>query len=143
MEARHILLYHMGEKMVSPGGNRSFGVAMEKDTLRLYVGRLPYRTTDQDLSDLFGQYGEVLSATVIIDRETGRSKGFGFVEMSNDQEAQSAMNQLNNSTLEGRTIIVNEAQAREPRSGGGGNFQRRDRRSGGDRGGYRDRDRGY
>ena len=129
----------MGEKMISPVGNRSFGVAMEKDTLKLYVGRLPYRTTDQDLSDLFGQYGEVLSATVIIDRETGRSKGFGFVEMSNDQEAQNAMNQLNNSTLEGRTIIVNEAQAREPRSGGGGNFQRRDRRPGGDRGGYRDR----
>jgi cold-inducible RNA-binding protein len=82
----------------------------------------------------------VLSATVIIDRETGRSKGFGFVEMSNDQEAQAAMSQLNNSTLEGRTIIVNEAQAREPRSGGaGGGFQRRDRRQGGDRDRYRDR----
>jgi RNA recognition motif-containing protein len=138
MEARYILLYYVCEKMVSPVGNRSFGVAMEKDTLRLYVGRLPYRTTDQDLTDLFGQYGQVLSANVIIDRETGRSKGFGFVEMGDDQEAQNAMNQLNNSTLEGRTIIVNEAQAREPRSGGGG-FQRRDRRSGGDRGGYRDR----
>lgn len=106
--------------------------------MKLYVGRLPYRTTDQDLADLFGHYGQVLSATVILDRETGRSKGFGFVEMSNDQEAQTAMNQLNNSTLEGRTIIVNEAQAqREPRSGGG--FQRRDRRSGGERDRYRDR----
>ncbi len=108
--------------------------------MKLYVGRLPYQTTDQDLSDLFGQYGQVLSATVIVDRETGRSKGFGFVEM-NDQEAQAAMGQLNNSTLEGRTIIVNEAQdRREPRSGGGGgggNFQRRDRRPGG--GGSSDR----
>jgi cold-inducible RNA-binding protein len=108
--------------------------------LKLYVGRLPYRTTDQELADLFGQYGQVLSATVIIDRETGRSKGFGFVEMSNDQEAQTAMSQLNNSTLEGRTIIVNEAQAREPRNGGaGGGFQRRDRRQSGDRDRYRDR----
>ncbi len=102
--------------------------------------RLPYRTTDQDLADLFGQLGEVISATVIIDRETGRSKGFGFVEMSNDQDAQNAINQLNNSTLEGRTIIVNEAnERREPRSGGGG-FQRGGggRRDGGG-GGYRDR----
>lgn len=118
------------------GSNRSFGVGMENKILKLYVGRLPYRTTEQDLIDLFGQYGQVLSATVILDRETGRSKGFGFVEMSNDQEAQAAMNQLNNSTLEGRTIIVNEAQAQQPRSGG---FQRRDRRSGGDRDRYRDR----
>ena len=106
--------------------------------MRLYVGRLPYRTTEQDLVDLFGQIGEVVSANVIIDRETGRSKGFGFVEMSNDEEALAAINQLNNSTLEGRTIIVNEAQERqERRPGGGGGYQRRDNRSGG--GGYRDR----
>jgi RNA recognition motif-containing protein len=103
--------------------------------MRIYVGKLPYRTTDQDLVDLFGQIGEVVSANVIIDRETGRSKGFGFVEMSNDEEAQAAINQLNNSLLEGRTIVVNEAQERRP--GGGGGFQRRDNRSGG--GGYRDR----
>lgn len=105
--------------------------------MKLYVGKLPYRTTEQDLSDLFGQYGQVLSSTVIMDRETGRSKGFGFVEMSDDQEAQTAMNHLNNSTLEGRTIVVNEAHER--REGGSG-FQRRggDRRSSyGDRGGYR------
>jgi cold-inducible RNA-binding protein len=107
--------------------------------LKLYVGKLPYRTTEQDLSDLFGQYGEVVSATVIIDRETGRSKGFGFVEMSNDQDAQSAMNQLNNSTLEGRTIVVNEAHDR--REGGGG-FQRRGGGAGGGRP-YGDRDGGY
>jgi len=109
--------------------------------VKLYVGRLPYSTTDQQLNDLFSQYGQVLSATIIIDREMNRSKGFGFVEMSDDQEAQNAMSQLNNSTLEGRTIIVNEAnERREPRSGGG------DRRGGGG-GGYRsgggDRDRRY
>jgi cold-inducible RNA-binding protein len=109
--------------------------------VKLYVGRLPYSTTDQELNDLFSQYGQVLSATIIIDREMNRSKGFGFVEMSDDQEAQNAMSQLNNSTLAGRTIIVNEAnERREPRSGGG------DRRGGGG-GGYRDgggdRDRRY
>ncbi|GCE26516.1 hypothetical protein KDA_20000 [Dictyobacter alpinus] len=109
--------------------------------MKLYVGKLPYRTTDQDLNDLFGQFGQVLSATIIMDRETGRSKGFGFVEMSNDEDAQSAMNQLNNSSLEGRTIIVNEAQEkRDNRGGGGGGFQRRDSRGGGGGGGgYRDR----
>ncbi len=112
--------------------------------MRLYVGRLPYRTTDQELSDLFGQFGEVRSATIIIDRETGRSKGFGFVEMSNDQDAQSAMNQLNNSLLDGRTIVVNEAQERRDSrgggggGGGGGGYQRRDRRDN-----YGDRDRRY
>ncbi|GAC1449040.1 MAG: hypothetical protein PVS3B1_27250 [Ktedonobacteraceae bacterium] len=118
--------------------------------MKLYVGKLPYRTTDQDLNDLFGQYGEVISATVIMDRETGRSKGFGFVEMSNDQDAQTAMNQLNNSTLEGRTIVVNEAQERRDSrgggNGGGGGFRGGDRRGSGGgsdrRGGgdsYRDR----
>src|SRR5450432_4421100 len=112
--------------------------------MKLYVGRLPYRTTDQDLTDLFGQLGEVVSATVIIDRETGRSKGFGFVEMSNDQDAQNAISQLNNSTLEGRTIIVNEANERRDTrgggggGGGGGNYPRRYNRDD-NGGGYRDR----
>lgn len=109
--------------------------------MKLYVGRLPYSTTEQDLGDLFGQLGEVVSATVIMDRETGRSKGFGFVEMSNDQEAQNAISQLNNSTLEGRTIVVNEANERRDTrggGGGGGNFQRRDHNEG-NSGGYRDR----
>ncbi len=105
--------------------------------MKLYVGRLPYQTTEQDLADIFGQVGQVLSAVVITDRETGRSKGFGFVEMSNDEDARNAINQLNGSTLEGRTIIVNEANER-PERGRGGGFSR-DRRPGGDRGGYRDR----
>ena len=114
--------------------------------MKLYVGRLPYQTTDTDLADLFGQYGQVLSASVITDRDTGRSRGFGFVEMSNDDEARNAMSSLDNSTLEGRTIVVNEANER-PRTGGGGNrggggFQNRERRSydrGSGGGGYRDR----
>ncbi len=108
--------------------------------MKLYVGRLPYSTTDQELADLFGRIGQVVSATIIIDRETGRSKGFGFVEMSNDQEAQQAINDLNNSTVGGRTIVVNEANERRDNRGGGFGGDRRggggDRRGGG---GYRER----
>ena len=91
--------------------------------MKLYVGSLPYQTTDQDLADLFGQYGQVLSATVILDRDTGRSKGFGFVEMSNVQEARTAMNNLNNALVGSRTIIVNEARERQ---GPGGRDRRFD-----------------
>ena len=95
--------------------------------MRLYVGSLPYQTTEQDLLDLFGQIGEVTQATVITDRETGRSKGFGFVEMNNTEEAQSSIAQLNGTVLEGRTITVNEARER-PAAGNRG-FQGRERRS--------------
>jgi cold-inducible RNA-binding protein len=94
--------------------------AQELITMRIYVGGLPYQTTGQELSDLFSQIGEVTDATVITDRETGRSKGFGFVEMSDSQEAQSAIQQLNGTTLGNRTITVNEARER-PAGGGGGN----------------------
>jgi RNA recognition motif-containing protein len=100
--------------------------------MRLYVGGLPYQTTEEDLLDLFGQVGQVTQASVITDRETGRSKGFGFVEMSNDQEAQAAIAQLNGTVLGERTITVNEA--RERQSNGNRGFGR-DRRS--DSGGYR------
>jgi len=93
---------------------------LEKNNVKLYVGKLPYSTTDQSLAELFGQYGQVLSATVIVDRETGRSKGFGFVEINSEQEAQAAMNALNNSLVEDRSIIVNEARERtDDRRGGG------------------------
>jgi RNA recognition motif-containing protein len=95
--------------------------------MRLYVGGLPYQTTEQDLIDLFDQFGQVIQATVITDRETGRSKGFGFVEMSNDQEAQSAIAQLNGTLLGNRTITVNEA--RERQSTGSRGFRGRERRS--------------
>ena len=94
--------------------------------MRLYVGGLPYSTTEQDLISLFEQAGAVANATVITDRETGRSKGFGFVEMSSDEDAQRAIQHLNGSTLGNRTITVNEA--RERPSGGGG-YRDRDRRS--------------
>ena len=116
--------------------------------MRIYVGSLPYQTTDQDLVDLFGQVGEVVSATVIMDRNSGRSKGFGFVEMSNDQEAQKAIEQLNGSMLGNRNIVVNEARERQEQSFGGGHgggYQNRGGGGGGgggrrsDRGGYRDR----
>src|SRR5260370_27575107 len=89
--------------------------------LRLYVGSLSYQTTEQELADLFGQVGQVISATVITDRDSGRSKGFGFVEMSNDDEARRAIDQLNGTNLGNRTIIVNEARdRREQQFGGGG-----------------------
>lgn len=110
----------------------------EHQNLRLYVGGLPYQTTSEDLADLFSQIGQVISATVITDRDSGRSKGFGFVEMSNDQESRDAIDQLNGSRLGERTIIVNEA--RERQQSGGNRYQSRDRRSGSrDRDGYRDR----
>src|SRR5579859_3104143 len=81
--------------------------------MRIYVGGLPYQTTDQDLVDLFAQAGEVSSAVVIVDRASGRSKGFGFVEMSSDQEARAAIEKLNGTTLGDRTITVNEARERQ------------------------------
>ncbi len=111
----------------------------EHNIVRIYVGSLPYDTTSQDLIDLFGQVGQVVTATVITDRDSGRSKGFGFVEMSSDQEARNAIDQLNGARLGERTIVVNEARERQP-GGGRGGYQNRDRRSGGSRdGGYRDR----
>jgi RNA recognition motif-containing protein len=104
---------------------------------KLFVGSLAWGTTDDSLRDLFATVGTVVSASVIMDRETNRSKGFGFVEMSSDDEAKAAVDQLNNKELDGRTIIVNEARPREerPRSFGGGSG------GGGGGGGY-NRDRG-
>ena len=81
--------------------------------MRLYVGGLPYQTTDQELMTLFQQAGRVTMATVITDRATGRSKGFGFVQMDDEQEAQSAISQLNGTTLEDRTLTVNQAHERQ------------------------------
>lgn len=87
---------------------------------KLYVGNLSYNVDSATLQQLFEAHGSVLSAEVIADRETGRSKGFGFVEMSNDDEATAAMNALNGTQHEGRTLNVNEARPRESRGGGGG-----------------------
>ena len=90
---------------------------------KLYVGNLPFSTTDEALQEIFGQAGSVQSAKIITDRDTGRSKGFGFVEMSTSQEAQSAIEKMNGKEVEGRALTVNEARPQEPRSGGfgGGN----------------------
>ena len=87
---------------------------------KLYVGNLAFQTSSQDLQELFGQAGTVESAQVIEDRDTGRSKGFGFVEMSTDDEAAAAIEQFNGKDLAGRALTVNEARPRENRGGGGG-----------------------
>jgi|SRR5215467_7549772 len=87
---------------------------------KLYVGNLAFQTTSQDLQDLFAQAGTVESASVIEDRDTGRSKGFAFVEMSTDEEAAAAIDQFNGRELAGRMLKVNEARPRESRGGGGG-----------------------
>nr|HET6903490.1 RNA-binding protein [Ktedonobacteraceae bacterium] len=95
--------------------------------MRLYVGGLPYQTTEQDLIDLFVQVGQVASATVITDRDSGRSKGFGFVEMGDEQEARSAIERINGITMGDRTITVNEARERQSSDRRPNNNYRRDR----------------
>lgn len=106
---------------------------------KLYVGNLPYSTNDARLQEHFSQVGKVESAKVITDRDSGRSKGFGFVEMSTDEEAKAAVEKLNNQVLDGRPINVSEARPQAPREGGGGG-----RGFGGGGGGGRGgRDRGF
>ena len=87
---------------------------------KLYVGNLPFSATDDSLREMFGQAGQVESARIITDRDTGRSKGFGFVEMSTEQEASEAINRFNGTELDGRSLTVNEARPMAPREGGGG-----------------------
>ncbi len=90
---------------------------------KLYVGNLPYSVRDEDLQQSFGQFGSVTSAKVMMERDTGRSKGFGFVEMGSDAEAQAAISGMNGQSLGGRSVVVNEArpmEARPPRTGGFG-----------------------
>lgn len=114
---------------------------------KLYVGNLPYSTTEDELKNLFSEYGNVLSATLITDRDSGRSKGFGFIELEDDAKAQEAVTALDKSAMGDRTIFVSVARPREerPQGGGfgggrgGGGFDRRggrDDRRGGDRGGW-------
>lgn len=97
---------------------------------KLYVGNLPFSINEQSLNELFADHGSVASARIITDRETGRSKGFGFVEMSNDDEAQAAIEKLNGQEFQGRKLVVNEARPQEPRPPRGGH-------GGGNRGGNR------
>ena len=87
---------------------------------KLYVGGLPYSATEGQLQEIFSAHGTVESVKVITDRMTGRSRGFGFVEMNSQSEAQAAIDALNGTQLEGRTLNVNEAKPQQPRSGGGG-----------------------
>lgn len=98
---------------------------------KLYVGNLAYSVRDDSLHQAFSQFGTVTSAKVMMDRDTGRSKGFGFVEMGSDSEAQAAINGMNGQALEGRAVVVNEARPREDRGFGGGGGG-----GGGGRGGY-------
>lgn len=119
---------------------------------KLYVGNLPYGVRDEDLGQSFAQYGEVTSAKVMMERDTGRSKGFGFVEMGSDAEAQAAIEGMNGQSLGGRSLVVNEARPMEPRPprsggfGGGGGYGGGSGYGGGDGGGgggyNRDRDSG-
>jgi len=102
---------------------------------KLFVGSLSWNTNDDQLKDFFATAGTVVSASVIVDRDTNRSKGFGFVEMSSDEEAKAAVDQLNGKDLDGRAIVVNEARPREERPRGGGSF------GGGGNGGGNDRNR--
>ncbi len=99
--------------------------------LNLYVGNLPYSMNDQELNDLFSEIGQVRSAKVMSDRETGRSRGFGFVEMEDDGAGREAIEKLNGSDCGGRALVVNEARPREERPRGGGGYG-----GGGGRGGY-------
>jgi RNA recognition motif-containing protein len=108
-------------------------------TMNIYVGNLSWNLKDQDLANLFAQYGEVTSAKIITDKFTGRSKGFGFVEMANDDQAQAAIAALNGSAVDGRNVVVNESRPKpegeykkRPFGGGGGGGFRR----GGGGGGY-------
>lgn len=117
--------------------------------MNLYVGNLSWTMTEDDLRTLFEQYGTVTSIKIVKDRETGRSKGFGFVEMENDTEAQNALSSLYDKEVQGRKIVINEAQERPAKPGGGGGFKKRSFGGGGGGGynkggggGYRDRDRG-
>jgi len=105
---------------------------------KLYVGSLPYKTNEEELHQLFGQYGTVTSAKVVTDRVTGQSKGFGFVEMASEEEAQKAIEGLNGTQLGGRNLVVSVARPPEPRQEGGGFGGRRNEgREGRFRGGNR------
>jgi RNA recognition motif-containing protein len=101
---------------------------------KLYVGNLPYSVADSDLQRLFEAHGSVVSAQVIMDRDTGRSKGFGFVEMGSDSEAQAAIAEMNGKEVDGRSLTVNEARPKP--EGGGGRGGRGGYGGGGGRGGY-------
>jgi RNA recognition motif-containing protein len=104
--------------------------------MNIYVGNLSWNLKDQDLSNLFASHGEVSSAKIVTDKFTNRSKGFGFVEMPNDDQAQAAIAALNGTEVDGRNIVVNESRPK-PEGGGGGGFKKRSFGGGGGGGGYK------
>ena len=106
---------------------------------KIYVGNLPFSATSESLNEMFAKFGTVDSAKIVMDRDTGRSKGFGFVEMSSADEAAAAIEKLNGQDMGGRSLVVNEARPMEPRTGGGGGgrgFGGGGGGRGGDRGGF-------
>ncbi len=106
--------------------------------MNIYVGNLSWNLKDQDLSNLFASHGEVVSAKIVNDKFTNRSKGFGFVEMANDDQAQAAIAALNGTEVDGRNIVVNESRPKpEGGGGGGGGFKKRSFGNGGGGGGYK------
>jgi RNA recognition motif-containing protein len=113
-----------------PGQRRRKQRRFSSMNSKLYVGNLSYNTTENDLQDAFSRFGTVLEANLMMDRESGRSRGFAFVTMSTPEEAQAAVQGMNGQDLDGRSLTVNEARPKEERSGGGGGG------GGGGRGGY-------
>ncbi|HET7898088.1 MAG TPA: RNA-binding protein [Flavisolibacter sp.] len=105
--------------------------------MNIYVGNLSWGLKEQDLSDLFAPFGEVASAKIVMDKFTNRSKGFGFVDMPNDEQAQAAIAQLNGSEVDGRNLVVNESRPKEGGSTGGGGFKKRSFGGGSGGGGYK------
>jgi RNA recognition motif-containing protein len=117
------------------GGCKHFFCFLNFSQMNIYVGNLSWGLKDQDLANLFAPFGEVASAKIVMDKFTQRSKGFGFVEMANDEQAQAAIAQLNGSEVEGRNLVVNESRPKEE-GGGGGGFKKRSFGGGGG-GGYK------
>ena len=112
--------------------------------MNIYVGNLSWNLKDQDLSNLFATHGEVISAKIVNDKFTNRSKGFGFVEMANDDQAQAAIAALNGTEVDGRNIVVNESRPKQEGGGGGGGFKKRSfGNGGGGGGGYKKGGGGY
>ena len=122
----------MGGCKAGSGGVAAAEAEGRRVVTNIYVGNLPFSATESELQELFGQYGQVSRASVVMDRETGRSRGFGFVEMANDNEAQAAIAALNNKDHGGRALVVNVAKPREAGGGGRGGFGG----GGGGRGGF-------
>jgi len=129
------MVRHVGEAAISkdrrgsgpadPATESEDRPGLEETVMRLYVGNLPYSVNDAELESMFAEFGDVSSAQVVIDRQTGRSRGFGFVELPNDEEAERAMTEMNGRDSGGRALVVNEARERSsgpggPRRGGGG-----------------------